>query len=76
MKLSIQPYDARCPFDQSVSLIDLDNANRLISCHRRLIDATKAKALLLYEAGKLFADPELKRIAIGSKEDALPRGLT
>jgi hypothetical protein len=71
MRLSINTFDSRCEFGSPVSLVDLDNANRLVSCHGSVIDAANAKALLLYQADRRYADPELNRFPVGTGKEAL-----
>ena len=72
-RLSIQTNDARCEFGSPVSLIDQDQANRLIGCYRSVIDAEKARALLLHKVSRQYADNEygLKRFPIATKQQAL-----
>lgn len=70
--LNINQYDARCDWDNPVSITDADSANRLISCHKNLVDAQKARALLLYQPSKhKWADAELKRFPVGNKQEVL-----
>lgn len=70
-RYSINPFDSRCPPNTPVSVIDLDNANRVASCHASLIDAMKAKALMMYDRNRRYGDPALKRFRIDSGPEAL-----
>lgn len=44
MNLSIETNYPGCPTDQPVALVDTD-AGRIVSCHRSIIDAQKARTL-------------------------------
>jgi hypothetical protein len=68
MKPAINPYDSRV---DAVTLVDLDNQSKIISSHRTLADAQKAKAALTFDRSRRFGDPALRRFRIDSGPEAL-----
>jgi hypothetical protein len=46
IRLAISTHDGRCGWARPVALVDRGDNNKLISCHRSLADAMRARVLL------------------------------